>query len=79
MNRDEALLIKQWDSAGELARLVPVANQIETLAVPARLASTAPTSTQRHLKMHLIVGVSRFAASLSTTNCDLWNRSWVED
>jgi hypothetical protein len=58
---------------------VPVVTQIETLTGPARLASTAPLSTQRHLKTHLIVGASKFAASLSTTNRNFLDRVRVKD
>ena len=58
---------------------MPGVTQIETLTVAARLASTAPLSTQRHLKTRPIVGVSKFAASLSTTNRKSRNRSGVED
>ena len=58
---------------------MPVVTQIETLTGPARLASTAPLSTQRHLKTHLIVGASKFAASLSTTNRNFLDRVRVKD
>ena len=58
---------------------MPVVTQIETLTVPARLVSIAPLLTQRHLKTHLIVGVSKFAASLSTTNRDFLDRRGVKD
>ena len=70
MIRNEALLIKQWDSAGELARS---AGRKRRSKRSLRLASTAPT--QRHLKTRPIVGASKFAASLFTTSSNLWCRS----